>query len=165
MLLLKALVVSFAGSVLSVLIVVYSFNMYPSEQGVRVSPYWNEINQLLAKGETGITPEEKKYLDELIDKNNLWHEEARKTDLARLQAHPDAEFSKRSSSLAPAIAALWGLSFYFLYRQKPTWHGLLVVTFPVIFALNGPMSLFAWVLILVSVVAIWCWLSFRKSPK
>ena len=75
----NSLLFSFGVSLISIFIVLFSpFDVPVSVEGSKAySPYNDEINRLLEKGEQGIKPSESARLSELVEKNNQWFAERR----------------------------------------------------------------------------------------
>ncbi len=152
----QALLLSFTLSLLSLCIVLYS----PLEIEIRdkdriYSPYREELDLLRSKAESGMKPKEYQYYESLIEKNNRWFEEEKKNHDKWSATSALKAWRKKSDFLAPGIMILWGLAFYFYFKQKPKKQALLVLTFPALLTVAGLMSLLESVLIAFTVLVIW----------
>ncbi len=106
----KGLFFSFLVSILSLVIVTYTpIELTQREPSNIYSPYLDEINVIQKKTEQGLHPSspEWKRLDELIEKNNQWHEQDHNENFQNTTISLRVSWKKKSNYMSPVIMLLW----------------------------------------------------------
>lgn len=121
------------------------------------SPYREEIDTLLEKGKNEMRPSEFARLNRLIKRNNEWFDKnIPETPEVTASDALDA-WKEKSAYLAPLIMVVWGVGFLLFCRREVNIVSLMVLVFPVVLTIVGLMPLLEFVLVAVSVFAIWFW--------
>jgi hypothetical protein len=156
--LIKPVAFSFVVSVLSlILVLVWPLELLISESDKEHSPYLGEIEQLLEKGEDGLTTAEYEALIELSAKNNLWFEERDNAKVANVSGEALNAWKARSSRIAPIIMVIWALLFYFFFVRYPGNQSWLVLVYPVLLTGLQLMSILQLLLIVFAILGIRFW--------
>ena len=151
----KVAIFSFAVTLISIFVVLASFMLFPTELGlIPASPYSSELEKLAAEGEVTLTQKEYERLLDLIEANDLWYRERMEISSEELISMEREDWQRRSSLLAPAVMLIWGVLFYFFYMRWPSRYALLVLSFPILFAVAGAMTVIEVLLIAFAVLVV-----------
>jgi len=164
----KPVIFSLVLSILSLAIVAFfPLNITLITSGPIYSPYHNEIEALRVKTTNGLHPSapEWKILDDLIMKNEEWFE-AEKNKLMRSDPtiiHFEAWWEKKGEYLSPVVMIVWGAAFYIFFNNKSDYKNLMVLIFPIIFAIAQLMPVLEVLLISFIILTIYFWFLTREK--
>ena len=152
----QALYFSVGMSLLSLVLVLFTpLKVHIRESSNLYSPYKAELDQWESRWENGLKPHEVSQYEALVEKNNHWFAEEKHEYLQFSANSALSAWRKKSSYIAPGIMIVWGLAFYYYFRNKQKRKAIYVLTFPTLLTLVGLMSLLEGILISSVVLLIW----------
>ena len=138
-------------------------NVTISETGNIYSPYQDEIDKLLEKGNHGLNPIEVEHLNKLIDKNNQWHANHYTGFVNSIPNYPLNIWKKKTNYLIPLIILLWGIYFYYFYKKTKDNRTLSILVMPIVLSIFQIMTLIEVLLISLTILAIWFYIKFINN--
>lgn len=159
----RLILFSFFISIINLLIAVtIPIDIPVSDTEKIVSPYREELDEMKNKG---LNEEENKRYLELIEKNNLFLI----NDMEQLSKSITAKdisdaWEKKFILLSPIHILIWGIASYFLLRRKVNYFYLFLSS-PLAFTIIGVMPLSGFMIITVSVMAVWFWSILQRVPS
>lgn len=160
---LRALLVSFLISLLS-LILVFFFPIDVTIQGKSgLSPYFLKIIELQEKTALGLPADAPEWnqLEILKHKDRMWIDgkNIRKSPLGHLIEY----MIVKSSKLSLMLFTVWFVSFYCFFRKAVSAKNLLVLTFPAVFLLLNKLILIPFAFIAIGVITAFSLLKWKST--